>query len=364
MRNVAGPTAADIRSARRWGRLVEGIAARYRNPVTGKPLSGEALLLKLAKGESGYDSGATSKAGAHGRTQFMPGTRDAVLKLTGGKVDPWGSVDDAYHAAALHLTGKLGNAKGLEGYNPGDPSYTGYILGQRIGNVGTRRGPSGGGVSEVGDQAQGPADPGQASTAGVEALLGALSQSRQPRPTAGVAAPSFAAQAPIAAGFQVPRSSGGPAPSSGVDELVALAAQVADTSPLGGPDTGGSAQSGGGAVSSKESKGLGPLRELFWQGQGGVNVKNGRKVAQGFVSGHTDHVHVASGPKTVRELGRLAESMGLHVGENPAFGGVNPVHVKDSYHYKGEAIDVSGDPRKMAHFAAVVAHKYGVKVRG
>jgi hypothetical protein len=38
--------------------------------------------------------------------------------------------------------------------------------------------------------------------------------------------------------------------------------------------------------------------------------------------------------------------MGLHVGENPHFGGVTPVHVQGSYHYKGEAIDVSGDPRR------------------
>lgn len=117
------------------------------------------------------------------------------------------------------------------------------------------------------------------------------------------------------------------------------------------------------AHSSSTSSGLGPLRELFWQGQGGIDAKNGAKVPQGFVSGHTDHVHVASGPKTVVELGKLAQSMGLRVAENPHFGGVHPVHVKGSYHYKGEAIDVSGDPKKMAHFAATVAHKYGLKVK-
>jgi hypothetical protein len=71
----------------------------------------------------------------------------------------------------------------------------------------------------------------------------------------------------------------------------------------------------------------GQLYELFWQGHNGINVKNGQPEPQGFVSGHTDHVHVAAGPRSVIRLGRLAERMGLHVGENPHFGGVTPVHV-------------------------------------
>lgn len=103
------------------------------------------------------------------------------------------------------------------------------------------------------------------------------------------------------------------------------------------------------------------LLELFWQGAGGINAKDGKEVPQGFVSGHTDHVHVAAGPKTVVELGKLAQSMGLHVGENPHFGKVNPVHVANSYHYKGEAIDVSGNPAKMRAYAHQVAQMYGIK---
>lgn len=35
------------------------------------------------------------------------------------------------------------------------------------------------------------------------------------------------------------------------------------------------------------------LAELFWQGAGGIDIDNGQVVPQGFVSGHTDHVHVA-----------------------------------------------------------------------
>lgn len=35
------------------------------------------------------------------------------------------------------------------------------------------------------------------------------------------------------------------------------------------------------------------LEELFWNGSGARNIDNGRRVGRGFVSGHTDHVHVA-----------------------------------------------------------------------
>jgi hypothetical protein len=106
------------------------------------------------------------------------------------------------------------------------------------------------------------------------------------------------------------------------------------------------------------AKGHSPLRELFYNGPGGVNVKDGQKEPIGFVGGHTDHVHVAAGPKTVVDLGKLAQQMGLHVGENPKFGGVNPVHVPNSFHYKGEAIDVSGTPEQMRQFNHAVAKLY------
>lgn len=102
-----------------------------------------------------------------------------------------------------------------------------------------------------------------------------------------------------------------------------------------------------------------PLFELFWQGQGGINVKNGKVVPQGFVTGHADHVHVAAGPKTIVALGQMAQQMGLKVGENPHFGGVHPVHAPHSYHYSGEAIDVSGNPNAMKQFAHQVAGEFG-----
>lgn len=103
------------------------------------------------------------------------------------------------------------------------------------------------------------------------------------------------------------------------------------------------------------------LLELFWQGEDGINVKNGQVVAQGFVDGHTEHVHVAGGPKAVDKLGRLAQAMGLHVGENETFDPVDPVHTTNSYHYSNRAIDVSGDPALMRRFAHRVARIYGVE---
>lgn len=64
-------------------------------------------------------------------------------------------------------------------------------------------------------------------------------------------------------------------------------------------------------------------------------------------------------------IGHVAQSsFGLHVGQNPDFGGVDPVHVAGSFHYKGRAIDVSAPltadgKRKMAQFANWLAQNYG-----
>ena len=80
-------------------------------------------------------------------------------------------------------------------------------------------------------------------------------------------------------------------------------------------------------------------------------------VHQGAIGGHSDHVHVSGDQAFLVKLGRYAEGLGLHVGENPAFGGVGGGHTKGSFHYakggKG-AIDVSGDPRTMRRFARTV----------
>lgn len=64
-------------------------------------------------------------------------------------------------------------------------------------------------------------------------------------------------------------------------------------------------------------------------------------------------------------LGHVAQSaFGLHVGENPDFGGVHPVHVAGSWHYKGRAFDASAPmtadgKARMSRFANWVAQNYG-----
>jgi len=123
---------------------------------------------------------------------------------------------------------------------------------------------------------------------------------------------------------------------------------------------------GGGSTSEFGARHSKLLELIFNTGGQGFAVKDGQKVDgpqfySGVWDGHRDHVHVAAGRKTVVALGRLAEQMGLHVGENPTFGGVDPVHVPGSYHYKGEAIDVSGDKAKMAQFASRVERLYGIR---
>jgi hypothetical protein len=46
-------------------------------------------------------------------------------------------------------------------------------------------------------------------------------------------------------------------------------------------------------------------------------------------------------PSQLVSVGRWLQAQGFQVGENPAFGGVHPVHVPGSYHYRGQAIDVN-----------------------
>lgn len=116
-----------IAAVQKYGPSVDSIAAQYN-------ISGAALLAKLIEGESGDNPDAVSPAGARGRAQFMPGSRETVLQRYG--VDPWSrDPEQAVHAAALHLRGLVNGSKGLEGYNPGMPTYPQYILGQKVGNV-------------------------------------------------------------------------------------------------------------------------------------------------------------------------------------------------------------------------------------
>lgn len=89
--------------------------------------SGVALAAKEVIGESGGRRNARSSAGAKGLTQFMPGTRDEVLKKYG--VDAYGKPSESIQAMMQY---QLEGGRGVEGYNPGMPTYAKYILDQRI----------------------------------------------------------------------------------------------------------------------------------------------------------------------------------------------------------------------------------------
>ena len=111
------------------------------------------------------------------------------------------------------------------------------------------------------------------------------------------------------------------------------------------------------AKSSGNPKGV---YEMFYDPQGAW--KFGSRLAQ-TIGGHSDHVHVAADSRRVVYIGRKARSMGLSVGEHKAFSGSTPTggHAPNSYHYKNEAIDVSGDSQKMADFARWVRRTYNLQ---
>lgn len=104
-----------------------------------------------------------------------------------------------------------------------------------------------------------------------------------------------------------------------------------------------------GAGIPKEAGGhVGKIFEAFYD-PAGKYFDSGQFV-KGAIGGHGTHVHVSASPKYVIWLGKQAQKLGLHVGENPYFDPVDPVHTQGSYHYRNRAIDVSGDPGKMARF--------------
>lgn len=292
------------------------------------------IFTRQINAESHFDPHAVSPAGARGIAQFMPGT------AAGLGVNPDHPTQALKAAAKLmadyvHKYGSYKNA--LVAYNAG-PGRVGHSLPgetQRyIANI------------------LGGSNP---STGGVQSSGGSPGPTTRTTRTTSITPDAQQAQRSALAQFVM---SNHPDPLALAQNYAALGQQTQTTTKVRTTGGGSSAPSTGGNF----SKGHSPLKEMFWQGQGGIDVKNGAKVPQGFVSGHQDHVHLAAGPKTVVELGHIAQrQFGLHVGENSHFGGVHPVHVQGSYHYKNEAIDVSGPPDKMRAFAHYVAKLYGIR---
>lgn len=70
-------------------------------------------------------------------------------------------------------------------------------------------------------------------------------------------------------------------------------------------------------------------------------AQTGHGSMESFFRG-TSRPHYMAGGGIIK-LGRQLEQQGFDVGENPAFGGVHPVHVKGSLHYSGNALDINAD---------------------
>lgn len=106
-----------------------------------------------------------------------------------------------------------------------------------------------------------------------------------------------------------------------------------------------------------------PPVELFYDPLGGI--KHGKEI--GAIGNHMDHIHysAANAQQQIRAM-NLARQLGLRVSENPYVDRVDPVHVKNSYHYRtfpglyggrrvGEATDISGDAGKLRRLYLMLA---------
>lgn len=287
------------------------------------------------KQESNFNPKAVSPAGARGIAQMMPGT------AKGWHVNP----DDPH--AALNVA-----ARNMAGYVKQFGSYEKALRAYNAGPGNVEKSKAFGETNAYVSTILGGRHP---SVSGVRPSRTPSSTRTTTTTTPGV--DNRAARASLIQSFL----SGG----HGSDPVsFALQARgLRDVKPTSTSHTvrsRGASAGGGGSSSGLHGS---PIKELIYNDGGkGFGIKNGQTVDgasfySGVWAGHTNHVHVGAGPKTTVMLGRLAQKMGLHVGENPHFGGVTQgAHVADSLHYKGEAIDVSSsDKAKMRAFAQAVA---------
>lgn len=335
------PTARQLQRAKGSKRLPDSVYDAINRAVTPEfgrwaqktyGVGGKRLLALVAAGEGGgsIDEGNTpiSSAGAKGPFQFIPSTRSAYIQQYG--VDPWKNDVSAAKAAMIHLKGT-----GLAGYNPGMPSYPGYILGQdvdtrplltggrgsaRRGGGGGRDGRGGGGgvrgqlrVTQDPSVERGSVEPGGE---GISTLLAQLLQERD-RPvvqSAGVAPPAFSASAVMPAGYRAPASSGGPVSSGdGLDEALAAVSglvgeppprstvtpgQVERSGQMGGGRGSGGRGGGGGRRSVGGREALFDVKKDGWKGARSVGIglsRIGLGLGLESISEKRDTVSTASG---------------------------------------------------------------------
>lgn len=310
-------------------------------------VSGAVLAAKQTAGEFGGNdtkngSGAVSSAGARGPGQFIPSTRQTFITKYG--IDPW--KDDASALKALEI---YDMQVGVAGYNPGMPTYTQYVLGQKL-SPASLSAIRGGSAAPSATAAPMPAAPAPAApTAASLAPTQALDQQKDDLKNQFLLGGNFSMASLL----------------NYKNRLAALtAATPAPAAPTNTVPVTPAPPAVSGVRTTTGPKGSEVLELIHNDGSGkpGYGIKNGQTVNGGQVfaavwQGHENHVHVAAGPKTVVALGNLAQSMGLKVSENSHFGGVTPgAHVPGSYHYKDEAIDVDGTPQQMDSYARAVVN--------
>lgn len=312
---------AATRLGRRYDRF-----ARERYGVSGARLAGKTVAGEFGGRSTASGRGVVSSAGARGPAQFIPSTRDQYRKQYG--IDPWAGDRQAIKGLMLHQLNT-----GVEGYNPGMPTYKDYILGQRL-NAEDRRALSGSGGGSL--ELRGPRRtdvrlnsatiPGQSFEeerrgARRDLLLGGdINLKRLLEYKSSISSMKDVPDRTVRGDLTV-RHSGGQKFRVPVGKQANLTAK-------------------------------GGIYEVFYDPLGRYWDSGG--VRKGGIGGHADHVHVSADTPLVIELGKLAQGMGLNVGENSHFGGVcNGCHTQGSFHDDDRAIDVSGSPALMRKFARI-----------
>jgi hypothetical protein len=316
---------ADTKLGRRYNRF-----AKKRYGVRGPILAGKTVAGEFGGRSTRSGRGVVSSAGARGPAQFIPSTRQAYMQRYG--VDPWAGDKQAIKAMMLHHLNT-----GVEGYNPGMPTYRDYILGQRLNKADRRalkRSDLNGNFTLEGPRRtkvklDKRVVPGQSFEAEREAarrellLSGDFDLEKLLAYKASVNSLRDVPARTVPGDLKVKRTQGPDVKVQGRGR-----SRVAPNTPGG-------------------------IYEVFYDPLG--KYWDSGSVQKGAIGGHGGHVHVSADEEYVVKLGRLAQSMGLHVGEQDAFGG-RPTsgHTQGSFHYRGMAIDVSGDARKLRKFARIV----------
>lgn len=311
-------------------------------------VSGKKLLAKQTAAEFGGRStktgrGVVSSAGARGPAQFIPDTRAGYMSQY--HIDPWRSDKEAFKGMAIHDMGT-----GVAGYNPGMPSYTGLVLGQKINpeDIKALRTGGGGGGSRNGR----PHRPGAPEVSMKTTTTPTISHApeRQALRRSLLLGPEGISLKTLLAYHEQKAALGDePGRSETTTEI-----KPGQAHPGKGHKIYDHLADRNGVPQGYKGK-KGGIYEIFYDPEGKYWDAGGTH--PGGIGGHSDHVHLSADRGYVVKIGHFAQRLGLHVGEHPRFGGVAPVHTGGSFHYRKEAIDVSGPPNLMKKFARIMLNE-------